>query len=746
MIRRKHGQVRPSFTSAAALLLVPGALGGGCSSPDTRPEFDVGGSEPSPLVSTAKEDPCGPLSLNVDERLWLDESTGAFVSNGPANAQYVWEAEGLYLTSEGPNAQVQCAYGGSQTLSVTVNTSNGSCTRTAQVYCKPPRCRGLSPGECPGVRHTKPSECPQTTVLIAVEKKDFCELRIGGQGGHWIGGWLLQAPHSPNDSRPHFCGYHWEGLPGNAPDTSILPDGAWQWDCPRITTHGDQAVINRNLAALGRSHLGTIAWTPSATVQAQTRIAVIDTAAGVWRDADINPHGKAVGALALDTACPDPTNCGVSVENFLGLPLYRDENSNGEPVLRRDVAHGGSFGAHGDLVRAILAAVDAAPGVHTVLNLSLAYEAELPSSLRPAREDFANRVVLEALRYARCRGALILAAAGNGPVPANPAHAAGLPARWTALRAPTVSECLSRFGIVVPGGSGATGTEPLLYAVSAIDFATQPLLTTRGAGQSVLTALGFAVVREDPSGGYTRMLTGSSMATGTISGIAAALWARASALSPDEVIRDLYDFSEPLPWIQADLHPYSASSPPFFDSVRRITRCSIANSNPDLASCEKLPQVVAALPPNTIPELVNPILVPWGPEQSRPVGLSAWNVPWVIPQPPGPPDCGTCSWRLGRGLDFSFLPSSYASTAQSVRVYANVTSTALASFGPAASSETPPSVVAEFTPEDAPFSVPLEEVSASAAELSYQVELDGLTVDGTDSVILEAEPVEDEEL
>jgi hypothetical protein len=582
-----------------------------------------------------------------------------------------------------------------------------------------------------------PTECPQTNVLLAMPSKDACPEEIAGAGGKWVGGWLLRAPHSENDPRPHLCSYFWEAPARNAPDTRVLPnaEGAWQWDCPRVAAHGDYAAMNQALAELGRAHLGSIEWKSNAPPD-PVRIAVVDTAAGSWQDPDNNPHGRAVGALALDTACPDAASCNTSVENFLGLPLYRDRTPNGGAVIRRDIQHGGAFGAPGHVARAILDAVNAAPDQRTILNLSLAYESdELPASLLPKRTDLANRAVLEALRYARCHGALILAAAGNGPVPAEPGQAPGLPARWTALPGLSEKQCRERFGIA----HQASADVPLLYAVSGHDFNARPLLTTREAGQSVFAALGFAAVREEPNGGYTRILTGTSVATAAVSGIAALLWGHAGDMSPDRVMRELYAGSK-ITTISPDFNPFEpALAAPSFDTVRRITRCSIASPALGLAVCTELADPIAALPANTLPGLPAgaPELLANAPTEPR-RGVSPWTFPFVFPQPPGEPACGTCTWRFGpHRLDLALRPSFPVGTVSNMQLLASGASFAgVAALSSGTSGVTP---IADIIADTDPFSVLLEEgLVVTSAELTYEIDIDGVPVDVTESVVLEA--------
>jgi hypothetical protein len=685
---------------------------------------------------------CADFELEVPpDSIRLGVPFPASVKSQQQNVAYEWDGEGVHIeTDSGSHATLHCAWPGWHMVSV----SACGATQTAQVECVPATCSGYADIEqCPGFALAESAtECPKTNVIVRYPKFPECPAEIRGARGSWVGGRLLDAPYSAGDPRPQFCAYHWSAPPTAIPDTRVLPRDSrdWQWDCPKVAAHGDYAEMNAALAAHGQSNLGRIEWT--APELGSVRVAVIDTAANEWRDADNSPHGKAVGTLILDTACTEPATCRVRVENYLGLPLLRDA-----AVIRRDLAHGGSFGARSDLARAILEAVDATPTGHLVLNLSVAYDLDpadtlLPTSL-PREGDFANRVVLEALRYARCHGALILAAAGNGRVPAHPDQAPGLPARWTRLRGPDANLC-ARFGI-----AHSSDDVPLLYAVSAVDFGANPLMTTRGRGQSVLAALGFAVVRQDPNGGYTRTLTGTSMSAAAFAGIAASLWSHVPSLSPDEVVRDLYDVSPPIS-AAPDFKPYSPPlAPDFFVEPRRITRCSIADTSHGVAICTDRPDAVPTVPDSVVPDLPSDALE----EEQLPLaepdrGVSPWDFPWIRPQPEGEPGCTSCSLKLRRHRLDLVLRSSFK-PAGNLHLVVRSGASGIASFTQEkAFEEETGTTIACFEAETVPFFVLLNEEdlgTPTAAELAYQVAVDGVNVDTTEPVLIEPDDIVVEE-
>jgi hypothetical protein len=591
-----------------------------------------------------------------------------------------------------------------------------------------------------GLTTTDPRlECPKTNVLVRMPYWKECPSEIGTPGtGLWVGGAVMTNKlEGVKDPGPRFCTYYWKDLP-SAPKTGVLQDYDWQWDCASVGAHANQPDLYAALAAHGKENLGKLTWTSNVT--APVRVAVIDTAAGSWSDPDNNPHGKAVGTLIRDTACLNPTSCPVDVVNYLGLPLLRAPSPPGQVAIRRDDTRGGAFGAHGDLARAIVQAVDENAGTRTVINLSVAYDSvELLASGAPDPADFENSVVFDALQYARCNGALILAAAGNGRVPAIGGQKAALPARWTERRAFSASTCNARYGVANHVTSG-----PLLYGVSAVDFGTKPLLTTRGEGQSVLAALGFAVVRDDPNGGYTRILSGTSMATATVSAIAAALWARTPAISPDRIIRELYAVSPSISET-ADFHPAQPqTSPLYFTDAHLITRCSIADSSFGVATCEPPSEVVSTVPDSVVPDLPQSAL------QGKPLleydpepGIYPLDYPWIRPQPESQPGCTSCSVKLKSNKIDLVLRSGFSVKGNALRLLVKKSSAAgIAGFAQNLTGEETVAPIADFNTESVPFTVNLDDAALgtpSAAELSYQIEVDNVTVDLTESVLLEPE-------
>jgi hypothetical protein len=704
----------------------------GCSSPDPL-------EEPGSTAEAAES--CPGFTLQVSStRLAMGVNMAVGVVPPTNYGDFDWDGEGLRIASTGSLATVSCAWAGSHTLDITASTNSCTSTKSVQIECVPATCNGfLSAERCPGVKEQKqPLECPHTNVLVRLPPRSQCP-----DLSTWDGGAVLPPRIGASEPGPVYCSYYWNAPPEVPPNTDVFAGSSWEWDCPNVAAHGDRAELNAALSAHGQSNLGELTWT--ANNDSPVHVAVVDTAAGVWSDPDNNPHGKAVGTLIRDTACRNSSNCRVDVRNYLGLPLLRDSETLGnQTVIRRDTTRGGSFGAKGHLAQAIVEAANAAAiGTPTVINLSVAYDTDAPmTDLRPGANDHSNNVVLEALQYARCRGALIFAAAGNGLVPADPTQPPAFPARWTGLNALDTAACVARYGFA----RFANPTQPLLYAVSAFDFGRQPLMTTRGRGQSVIAALGFAVVREDPNGGYTRKLSGTSMATANVSAIAATYWSHLSNpgnASPDSIVRDLYSVSTRLTSVTPDFRPYRLrTAPQFFVDTRELNFCSIANTGSVPATCTP-PKVSATVPDEMIPDLPGDLFATkTEPVPPPPVGKDPWEIPYFRPQPDSDPACESCTIKLGRNridliLRKSFKPSS------SLRAVVTRASSGIAGFAQGITQEEFVIPIADFDALEVPFSVEvsLEDLAGiTAAELTYQVDVEGIDVDTTESMLIEAEP------
>jgi subtilase family protein len=233
-------------------------------------------------------------------------------------------------------------------------------------------------------------------------------------------------------------------------------------------------------------------------------------------------HGLALGTIAHQIVCPAGEPCDVSI-HFVRTLHYSKFDPNQE-FARLPDDESGSMGLVSDVAGAILQAVldwqQSGPGKEDrlVLNASIGWEAVRNLDLRRrSRLDPATLAVLDAIRFARRQGALVVAAAGNrqggfGKSSQLPL----LPAAWE----------LHHLSFLQFSFGGKR-----VYAVGGIDAQGLPLSNHRPGGLPRRVAYG------DHAVAATRMYTGSSVSAAVTSSIAAVVWARRPELRPDQLMR-----------------------------------------------------------------------------------------------------------------------------------------------------------------------------------------------------------------
>jgi len=280
----------------------------------------------------------------------------------------------------------------------------------------------------------------------------------------------------------------------------------------------------------------------------QPRLAIIDTAATFEPAASPtsqrskSPHGYGIANLAEGTVCDDVGNCAARVSTQLAMPLI----STGTGV-RVNTTRGGFFGTIGWLAEAVRREVvaweteKAIPGMgasHLVLNLSLAWMPEYGGTGPLSSWPLDVRAAFWSIVDAHCRGAIVVAAAGN--VSNGPTGTTGpsYPGGWESISAPTIAMCTAALG-APPASSlstAATSYKPLVYAVSGIDYKGDDLGNARDGGRARLSAFGDHAVTQNPSGKFTRALTGSSVSTVVVAATASTVWFYQPDLSPYDVM------------------------------------------------------------------------------------------------------------------------------------------------------------------------------------------------------------------
>ena len=389
----------------------------------------------------------------------------------------------------------------------------------------------------------------------------------------------------------------------------------------------------------------------------RVRVAVVDSALdfindglpGVGRDA----HGRAMAALIGRMACPErapgmAASCPVDVRNHEALWLERRPNG----YVRNP--RGGFFGLQSDLAVAIVDAVDSADvDQHVIVNLSLGWP-KLFGGEEPLPQDFPAQVraVYDAIEYARCQGAEVIAAAGNAL--GRPATPVGplVPGRWEERSAPTASRCRT-LGVLTPR-LGAGGAEPLLRAAGGVDGQDRILFNTPMLGRPMFAAPAFEALVADtaaPAVQTHAAYTGSSNASALTSAIAAIIWSYLPGLDPAAVMDVAYRSGVPLG--QA-AHFCFGGKP--CGEIHRLSVCRAAQAACRVAGCTSLPTCSTAGALTTpadqpdfaaLPAVTCAIATAGGPCVPIPTPSSAvpsgWQLAFARPQP-GAPTCTTCGF------------------------------------------------------------------------------------------------------
>ena len=270
-------------------------------------------------------------------------------------------------------------------------------------------------------------------------------------------------------------------------------------------------------------------------------VAVVDTFPS---DEPVEPtslHGPIMMSLVEGIACPDgTTDCPVRVRAELGLP--RDENG-----LNTD--EGGVNGLQSDVAQGIYRALEAhrgSAGERLVINLSLGWESEHFGGTGPGNMPVPVRAVYDAIRAARCEGALVIASAGNdGGLSCTGVPMA--PGRWEGMAAPTNGEC-STLGTTEQIVMGAGNNGPLVYAIGGMNGANVEMPGSRALGMPRLAAAASHAVAQPRGDALPEVTvrTGTSVSSAVASAAASLVWSFDKNLTPKQVMQKLYNTGNPL--------------------------------------------------------------------------------------------------------------------------------------------------------------------------------------------------------
>ena len=462
-----------------------------------------------------------------------------------------------------------------------------------------------------------------------------------------------------------YCVYDWlgGGLPAAGPDPAgvgqlvaetpvVVPQG-----CPSGAAGPDlrEALHDRFLvAARGANFVpGNLQAKPL------VQMALLDTAPS--GDIHVPPelagnsnthHGLQMGWLFHDLTCANG-KCLAAITSWLSLAFLND--------VAADYNQGGLVGLRSDLATQLHAAtwswLDALAGEDApkrlVIPLAVGWAEPVP---KPGGAT-PSAAVKDAIQYAACHGAIVLASAGN-----DTSIGAGtlFPAAWESESLPVHADCSDHFDpLPLPGGYlhshavfAAQASGPLVISVGGLDDSNRPITRTRPNSLKRFAALGAfgttAANGPQPSGFYPA-LTGTSLSVMVAGATIAAAWSAVPTVAAADLEQLLYP--------SASVNPVPAN---LFDPQVCVNNCQVLG----LTMCPAVrhacmggaclivppncPQV--SLPPTTCAKNqltlggINPV-VSWPSGGVTPWGIlgSGAIPPFIHPQP-GDPHCDTCGF------------------------------------------------------------------------------------------------------
>lgn len=484
------------------------------------------------------------------------------------------------------------------------------------------------------------ARCPAdgfVALLPAASALEDCPAAPSGWNGEPLFAGSADRPSVRDAMRraglPRFCLYR--------PDTG---GGGFPSGAPPFGLEGQVERLDRDCAALelAGDDLWATAWPraeehflaqagqlPLAAAGVPVRLVVVDTqptGAQVPTVPGVSAHGFSLAHMAHRLVCGElsAAACAVQVETYLALPILRFEaTESGWVPIYGEPGQGGRYGRLSDLAQAIFELAAGADGnalgprQRLVLNLSLGWRGELFGGGEGELEAMPAGVqaVRRALAFARDRGVLVVAAAGNRVGDGGVADCGAVyPAAWEA--------------------EAPKDLKPLVFAAGGVGSDGRLLANARRCGLPKRFAYAdhavVTIATESGLAAPTAALTGSSVASLVVATAAAATWARFPHLAPNEVMSWVDQGGDRLP---PDLVPEPGG--------RRVSACS---------------GLAALCRPSTGAGLVSACrdvaCPPWDP---RPLALTApsegfatdlWRQAVALPEEPSRFSCATAACGL----------------------------------------------------------------------------------------------------
>lgn len=400
----------------------------------------------------------------------------------------------------------------------------------------------------------------------------------------WTGQRLFSMPSMPT-SLAQYCLYIWSATrkptPTNIADLFSPLFGISNLGQDEPVVYPLNAVARESFSQGLRSavvqRVGGLSIFPSPPQNSSiVRVVVIDSAPDSPHGAiamGANRHGDTLTHLIEDLVCQPlvctgactPAQlsarvCVSQVTTKLALPWTSASSSSS--------SDGGHLGTLGDLARAIARSAEEwpswGPQRRVIMNLSVGWEHSdhfANCSTSSTNDRGPESAVKAILQFAASRGALIFAAAGND---------SGGPTPRTGLLCPAAYQAIPK--VFEP-------SQPLLIAVSGMDYADHPLETTRPGGITGFTALGLGGVSWIQGQPMPPQLVGSSVATAVTSAVAALVWSQKTSFSAQQVLGAMYAGGVSVG--TADVCPVSLSG----CSARRVNTCGALHAAGLSVSC-----------------------------------------------------------------------------------------------------------------------------------------------------------------
>ena len=460
-----------------------------------------------------------------------------------------------------------------------------------------------------------------------------------------------------------YCRYTWrEAFPPGPGDRAEVVDGLWL-DKPVVLGLASMEEVTGGAKSRLLEHAGgqtgALAALPDRhPAFPKVRVAVIDSALpslepGVPGSGE-TPHGRDVGLMIRSLACPDNDNgspaCAVEVSTHLALDMVQAP-WGGAAVATNEAGNktGGHLGTPGQVARALWEAVVAwqreAHDARLVINLSLGWEPGDPDLLMV--EDAVRRVI----GYARWKGAVVIAAAGNSPQGLSPPAGPMFPADWEYHPGPNCD------------GGPVAGYVPLVYAAGGVGTTGEALAGTRDNGRPALVAYGLQVpadLKFQVPGALgepvfdSPVLSGTSVSAAVVSAVAAAVWYYNPGWTAAEVMEHVWQASMLLgpPADYCIGHPSGGTPPNPCREVRRVMLSRVLTGSPAvpdpafgwqgaLDAANAVPEAVRALA-SACSGACTPSICP---DRDLPIDGGALL---VVPQP-GVVNCDVCGVNLWLG-------------------------------------------------------------------------------------------------